>query len=87
MACFYILTHVFRRESLANFPVGVIAVRLTASEEGKLEVSVRLDRDRGVVDHTASTDPATIMMDVEGSDAGSIAFSSGLRLDSDGGEY
>lgn len=78
---------VIRREYVANFPVGVIAVRLTASEAGKLGVKVSLSRDRGIVNHSASTNPNTIVLDVGGSDAGSIAFSSAVRIQSDGGEY
>ncbi|KAJ4199107.1 hypothetical protein NW759_016184 [Fusarium solani] len=74
----------YGREYVANFPVGVIAVRLTASEAGKLGVKVSLSRDRGIVNHSASTNPNTIVLDVGGSDAGSIAFSSAVRIQSDG---
>ncbi|KAI0137193.1 Six-hairpin glycosidase-like protein [Xylariales sp. AK1849] len=74
------------REVIANFAAGVIAVRLNANMLGRLDVTVSLTRSRGILENTAWAENMTIIMDVGGPDAGSIAFSSGVRIVSEGGD-
>lgn len=74
----------YSREVIAQFPSGVIALRLNASQEGALNVNVALARTRGILWQGASLDNNTVTMDVGGDDAGSIAFSSGVRVVADG---
>ncbi|ETS79129.1 hypothetical protein PFICI_08982 [Pestalotiopsis fici W106-1] len=74
----------YSREVIAQFPSGVVAVRLNASQEGALSVNVALSRSQGVLWQGASLDNNTVTMDVGGDDAGSIAFSSGVRVVADG---
>ncbi|KAM0815017.1 putative Glycosyl hydrolase family 95 N-terminal domain-containing protein [Seiridium cardinale] len=76
----------YSREAIAHFPSGIIAVRLNASETGALNVTIGLSRSRGVQWQGASLDNSTVTMDVGGPDAGSIAFSSGVRIITDGGD-
>lgn len=75
------------REVIAQFPSGVIALRLNASQEGALNVDVALARTRGILWQGASLDNNTVTMDVGGDDAGSIAFSSGVRVVADGSKF
>ncbi|KAI0162710.1 putative alpha-L-fucosidase 2 precursor [Pestalotiopsis sp. NC0098] len=74
----------YSREVIAQFPSGVITLRLNASQEGALNVNVALARTRGILWQGASLDNKTVTMDVGGDDAGSIAFSSGVRVVADG---
>ncbi|KAK6200777.1 Short-chain dehydrogenase/reductase aba4 [Pestalotiopsis sp. IQ-011] len=74
----------YSREVIAQFPSGVIALRLNASQEGALNVNVALARTQGILWQGASLDNNTVTMDVGGDDAGSIAFSSGVRVVGDG---
>lgn len=73
------------REVIAHFDSGVIAVRINASEAGVLSANVGLSRSQGILWQGASLDNNTVTMDVGGENAGSIAFSSGVRVASDGG--
>lgn len=82
----YLTDHGLRREAIANFPIGVLAFRLTASEEGALDVNVTLSRDRGILENTADANTKTVTMNVGGDDAGSIAFSSAVQVETNGGE-
>ncbi|KAH8585480.1 Six-hairpin glycosidase-like protein [Bisporella sp. PMI_857] len=70
----------YTREIIANAPVGVVAIRLTASKESSLSVEVSMFRERGIIVHEADVKSRTIIQDIGGSAAGSIAFTSGLRL-------
>ncbi|OAQ71928.1 alpha-L-fucosidase 2 precursor [Pochonia chlamydosporia 170] len=75
----------YTREYVANNPVGVLAARFTASQEGKLRLTVGLERATGGIAYNiASTNPHTIVFDVEGHEANAIAFSSGVRVVTDG---
>ena len=80
-------SHFESREVIAPFPSSVIAVRLGASKNSSINVNVALYRARGVLRLGASLDSNMITMDVGGPDTGSIAFTSGVRVVSDGGQY
>ncbi|KAI1047196.1 hypothetical protein LB505_011651 [Fusarium chuoi] len=75
----------YTREVVANFPLGVIAARFTASKHGALNIGVSLERDRGVISNTATGGGNNIMMDVGGSGADAIPFTAGLRVVSNDG--
>ncbi|KAI1858610.1 hypothetical protein JX265_010703 [Neoarthrinium moseri] len=74
----------YNREITAKFPEGVLAVRLNASEAGSLNVTVSLSRSKGIIWQGASLENNTVTMDIGGSEAGSIAFSSAVRVIADG---
>ncbi|KAI2465471.1 Six-hairpin glycosidase-like protein [Annulohypoxylon bovei var. microspora] len=76
----------YNREVVAAFPSGVIAMRLKASMIASINVTISLYRAYGVLRTVASPADGTIIQDVGGSDARSIAFSSGVRVISDIGE-
>ncbi|KAF5698153.1 alpha-L-fucosidase 2 [Fusarium globosum] len=54
----------YTREVVANFPLGVIAARFTASKDGTLNIGVSLERDRGVISNLAKGGANNITMDV-----------------------
>ncbi|KAF5588809.1 alpha-L-fucosidase 2 [Fusarium subglutinans] len=68
------------REIVANFPLGVIAARFTASKKSSLSIGVSLQRDRGVISNVAIGGANNITMDVGGSGADAIPFTAGLRV-------
>ncbi|KAH6656830.1 putative alpha-L-fucosidase 2 precursor [Truncatella angustata] len=74
----------YSREVIAHFDSGIIAVRLNASGKGALNVKVGLSRSRGILWQGAAIENNTVTQNVGGSDAGSIAFSSGVRVVTDG---
>ncbi|KAJ4046735.1 hypothetical protein NW756_005464 [Fusarium oxysporum] len=75
----------YTREIVANFPLGVIAARFTASKNGSLSIGVSLDRDRGVISNVAIQGANNITMDIGGSGADAIPFTAGLRVASNDG--
>ncbi|KAG4282310.1 hypothetical protein FPRO06_08983 [Fusarium proliferatum] len=75
----------YTREVVANFPLGVIAARFTASNDGALNIGVSFGRDRGVSSNSATGGANNIMMDVGGSGADAIPFTAGLRIVSNDG--
>ncbi|KAI1453958.1 Six-hairpin glycosidase-like protein [Annulohypoxylon moriforme] len=76
----------YNREVVATFPSGVIAMRLNTSAKAGINVTISLYRAYGVLRTVASPTNGTILQDIGGSDAQSIAFSSGVRVMSDLGE-
>ncbi|KAF4498956.1 Alpha-L-fucosidase 2 [Fusarium agapanthi] len=70
----------YTREVVANFPLGVIAARFTASKKGSLSMDVSLERDRGVISNVAIEGAKNITMDIGGSGADAIPFTAGLRV-------
>ncbi|KAF5975818.1 alpha-L-fucosidase 2 [Fusarium coicis] len=70
----------YTREVVANFPLGVIAARFTATKNGSLNISVSLQRDRGIISNVASEGANNITMDIGGSGANAIPFTAGLRV-------
>ncbi|KAG7411036.1 hypothetical protein ACKAV7_010787 [Fusarium commune] len=75
----------YTREIVANFPLGVIAARFTASKNGSLNIGVSLGRDRGVISNLAIEGANNITMDIGGSGADAIPFTAGLRVVSNDG--
>ncbi|KAF5689261.1 alpha-L-fucosidase 2 [Fusarium circinatum] len=75
----------YTREVVANFPLGVIAARFTASKNASLNIGVSLQRDRGVISNLAVGGGNNITMDVGGSGADAIPFTTGLRVVSNDG--
>lgn len=75
-----------RREYIANFPTGVIAIRLTASEPGALSVNVTLDRSKGILGKYASTENNTVTLDVGGDGSDAVPFRAAVRAKLDGGK-
>ncbi|KAM5362942.1 hypothetical protein ACJA88_013766 [Fusarium oxysporum] len=75
----------YTREIVANFPLGVIAARFTASKNGSLNIGVSLDRNRGVISNLAVEGANNITMDIGGSGADAIPFTAGLRVVSNDG--
>ncbi|KAI1087929.1 Six-hairpin glycosidase-like protein [Rostrohypoxylon terebratum] len=73
----------YRREVVAAFPSGVIAIRLNTDVKASINVTISLYRAYGVLQTIASITDGTILQDIGGSDARSIAFSSGLKVVSD----
>ncbi|KAI0884012.1 Six-hairpin glycosidase-like protein [Annulohypoxylon maeteangense] len=76
----------YNREVVAAFPSGVIAMRLNASVKASINVTISLHRAYGVLRTVASPTNGMIFQDIGGSDARSIAFSSGVRVISDIGK-
>ncbi|KAG5760476.1 hypothetical protein H9Q72_011415 [Fusarium xylarioides] len=70
----------YTREVVANFPLGVIAARFTASKKGSLNIDVSLQRDRGVISNLAADGANKITMDIGGSGADAIPFTAGPRV-------
>lgn len=75
------------RDYIASFEDGTLAARFQSSEEKNLNANISLSRAQGVLDLVADADTHTVQMNVGGEDAGSMSFSSGLRIVSDGSEY
>uniref|UniRef100_A0A0B7KFY9 Uncharacterized protein n=1 Tax=Bionectria ochroleuca TaxID=29856 RepID=A0A0B7KFY9_BIOOC len=75
----------YTREYIANFPTGVIAIRLTASEPGALSVNVTLDRSKGILGKHASTENNTVTLDVGGDGSDAVPFRAAVRAKLDGG--
>lgn len=73
------------RETVANFPTGVVAVRLTASEDGALDFNASLFRGRGVRKTSASAEDLTLTMDVGGDGSDAVPFTAAVRVVTDGG--
>uniref|UniRef100_A0A8H7NR21 Glycosyl hydrolase family 95 N-terminal domain-containing protein n=1 Tax=Bionectria ochroleuca TaxID=29856 RepID=A0A8H7NR21_BIOOC len=74
----------YTREYIANFPTGVIAIRLTASEPGALSVNVTLDRSKGILGKHASTENNTVTLDVGGDGSDAVPFRAAVRAKLDG---
>ncbi|GAB1201001.1 hypothetical protein APSETT444_010385 [Aspergillus pseudonomiae] len=72
----------FRREYVASHPAGVIAVRLRASEGGRLEVAASLFRDRYVLENAATVGNNTGLLKLRATTAESdgINFSAAARI-------
>ncbi|KAM0334409.1 hypothetical protein ACHAQA_001435 [Verticillium albo-atrum] len=75
----------YTREVVAGFDAGVIAIRLTASQEGSLSFNTSWSRDRGILSNKASADASTVSLDVGGSGADAIPFSAAVKLVTQGG--
>jgi hypothetical protein len=84
--------HDFRsREYVASYPHGVLALRLSASEKGKLNVKVSLSRSQWVLSQTASVSRSggsghsVALSANSGQSSGAITFWSEARIVNSGG--
>jgi hypothetical protein len=81
------------REFVASNPAGVIAIRLSASQAGKLNVKCLLARTNWVTDQhsTVSSSIAgsntVILKANSGQSSGAITFTSEARVVNDGGKF
>jgi hypothetical protein len=73
-----------RREYLASYPAGILAFRLTASQSGKLNVKVGLNRSQYVASNAASSSGGVNAVTLKSN--GGIAFTAEARVVSDAGK-
>ena len=84
------LMSVPRREYVASYPDGVVAVRLSSSRAGGVDVVCSLERDRWVLGHTAAVvhEDGLLALVANASDqADPIRFTAEARIVADGGGY
>ncbi|EEY23120.1 alpha-L-fucosidase [Verticillium alfalfae VaMs.102] len=70
----------YTREAVAGADGGAIAMRLTASQHGALSFNTSWYREKGILKNTSSSCASTLVLDIGGDDAGSIPFSTAVRL-------
>lgn len=81
----------YSREFVPSYPHGVIAIRLSASQSGKVNVKVSLSRSQSVLSQTASTGQGTggshsvSLNGNSGQSSGAISFWSEARIVNSGG--
>lgn len=83
----------YSREYVPSYPHGVLAVRLGASQSGKINVKVSLSRSQSVLSQTASTGQgnggshSVVLNGNSGQSSGAITFWSEARILNSGGMY
>lgn len=80
----------YSREYVASYPHGVLAFRLSAREQGKLDVEVSLSRAQSVLAQSASVEDGTGVISLSGNSGQSsdaITFWSEARVINSGGAY
>ncbi|RAK95834.1 glycoside hydrolase family 95 protein [Aspergillus ibericus CBS 121593] len=78
----------YRREYVASYPDGVVAVRLSANRTGSVDVVCSVERDRYVVGNTATVvdGEGVLALTANSTDqAGPIRFTAEARIVTDGG--
>ncbi|KAH6611775.1 glycoside hydrolase family 95 protein [Chaetomium sp. MPI-SDFR-AT-0129] len=78
----------YSREYVASYPHGVLALRLSASEQGKLNVKLSLSRAQSVLSQSASVENGTGVISLSGNSGQSsdaITFWSEARVVNSGG--
>lgn len=84
-------THNHRREFLGSYPDGVMAIRISASQSGKLNVKCSLSRTNWVTDQFSAISNSivgsnTIILKANsGQSSGAITFTSEARVVNNGG--
>ncbi|KAL5372135.1 hypothetical protein DPSP01_013720 [Paraphaeosphaeria sporulosa] len=73
----------YTREYVASYPAGVLAFRMTASQAGKLNAKISLNRSKNVASNSASTSGRVNAVTLKSN--GGITFTAEARVVSDGG--
>jgi hypothetical protein len=80
--------HVDSREYVASHPAGVMAMRLSASQAGKLDVKISLSRSQFVLAQSAAVNSGSSSVTLRansGQASGAITFTSEARILNTGG--
>lgn len=64
----------YRREIIANYPTGVLAMRLQAGQQGQLNVNISLSRSQDVISNSASTSGGVNSIVMKGNSGGNNPY-------------